>query len=359
MKRLTGSLLLLLFITSLCCPSPEVTVSFKKNYTSLDFTGIKVSEIVPYPDENKLVLKVASPLRSSHTVVDYRAVKTISFYQDRIEVLLTYSRNYSFSGSILIIVDSFPQTAFARSQVTQVRSRPQHDAPLESELIRGSLCRIVKNKKSWLYVEIPDQKGHAGWVREDELDLLIARGLSLDQVVSEKRIIMTTPDGSQQPLQGGTPYRILSRDDERLNIVLADGTKGTIPVPSPADPSSLRDRIIRTARDFIGVPYVWGGTSSRGLDCSGLTWLVYRMNNITIPRDGTPQYKYGKKISKSSLQPGDLVFFSTFKPGPSHVGIYMGDSRFIHAATEGVRISSLDEPYYAQRFYGGVTLLKP
>jgi cell wall-associated NlpC family hydrolase len=359
MKRLPASLLLLLFLAPLCLSRPEVTVSFKKNYTVLAFNGIRITGVEPCPGDNKLVLKVSSPLAQSHTVVDYRAVKTISFYKDRIEVLLSYGRNYALSGSTLMIIDSFPQTAFARSQVTPVRDAPREKAALETELLQGALCRIVKNKKSWLYVEIPDQKDHSGWIREEDLNLLVARDLLLDGVVSEKMIIMTCSDGTRRSLQGGTPYRILNREERRLVITLADGTTGTIPLSSSLSGSSLRDRIVETAQGFLGVPYVWGGTSSRGLDCSGLTWLVYRMNGMAIPRDGTPQYKYGQKIPKSSLQPGDLVFFSTFKPGPSHVGIYMGASRFIHAATEGVRVSSLEEPYYAKRFYGCVTLLQP
>ena len=232
MKRLAGSLFLLLITTFPCFSSPEVTVSFKKNYTSLDFTGIEISEIVPYPGEKKLVLKVASPLRRSHTVVDYRAVKTISFFRDRIEVLLAYSRNYALSGSTLIIVDSFPQTAFARAQVTPVWDNPNDKAVLETELLQGTLCRIIKNRKSWLYVEIPDQKGHAGWIREEDLNLLVARDLFLDGVVSEKSIVMTCSDGTLRTLQGGTPYQILTRGKTRLNIALTDGTRGTIPVPS-------------------------------------------------------------------------------------------------------------------------------
>ena len=359
MKRLAASLLLLFFFAPLSFSKPEVTVSFKKNYTSLAFSGITITSVDPRPEEKLLVLKVSSPLRPGHTVIDYRAVKTISFYPDRIEILLAYGRNYALSGSTLMIIDSFPQTAYARSQVTAVRSQPDEKASLESELLQGALCRIVKNKKSWLYVDIPDQKDHSGWIREEDLNLLVARDLLLDGVVSEKSVVMTCSDGTRRLLQGGTPYRLINRGEAGLEIALADGTRGTVPLPASSTGSSLRDRIVETARGFLGVPYVWGGTSSRGLDCSGLTWLVYRMNGITIPRDGTPQYNYGEKISAKRLQPGDLVFFSTFKPGPSHVGIYMGASRFIHAATEGVRVSSLDEPYYAKRFYGCVTILQP
>ena len=111
--------------------------------------------------------------------------------------------------------------------------------------------------------------------------------------------------------------------------------------------------IVNTAKDFLGVPYVWGGTSPSGFDCSGFVMRVFQMNGISITRLADDQYYNGSHISRDELVPGDLVFFTTYAPGVSHVGIYIGDDCFIHASSSGgVKISSLNEDYYCARYVG-------
>ena len=124
---------------------------------------------------------------------------------------------------------------------------------------------------------------------------------------------------------------------------------------------SLRRGITRTAERFLGVPYKWGGESSKeGFDCSGLTMTVYRLNGLKLPRNSRQQYKAGRSVSKKELKPGDLVFFAT-KGGRrvNHVGIYLGNNRFIHAPRTGknIRVASLGNPYFVERFRGGRTYL--
>lgn len=117
--------------------------------------------------------------------------------------------------------------------------------------------------------------------------------------------------------------------------------------------SSKASAVIATAKRYIGVPYVWGGESPSGFDCSGFTQYVLSKNGISIPRVTTDQYRTGTAVSRSNLKVGDLVFFTTYKPGPSHVGFYMGDGKFIHASSsKGVTISSLDSSYYSGRYIG-------
>ena len=94
----------------------------------------------------------------------------------------------------------------------------------------------------------------------------------------------------------------------------------------------LREEIVRTASQYVGVPYRWGGESPRtGFDCSGLTMVVYRLNGLDLPRSSTQQWKVGRRIDRSRLQKGDLVFFATSGGGSvSHVGIYTGRNKFLH-----------------------------
>jgi probable lipoprotein NlpC len=127
------------------------------------------------------------------------------------------------------------------------------------------------------------------------------------------------------------------------------------------NPKLLRNQIISKAKSFLGTPYRYAGTSYNGVDCSGLVFSVYKSAaKKTLPRTVNGLYSAGKKISKNSLQPGDLVFFNT-TGGISHVGISLGGKKFIHAASAGrktgVITSSLDEKYYKTRYRGSRTLV--
>ena len=138
-------------------------------------------------------------------------------------------------------------------------------------------------------------------------------------------------------------------------------TATATPKPSaqPAD-SSIASAIINTAKSYLNVPYVWGGTSVQGFDCSGFIQYVYGKHGVSLPRVTSDQYNAGTAISKSSLKPGDLVFFETYKPGASHVGIYLGNNQFIHASSGAgkVIISNLTSTYYTEHYIGSRRVLK-
>ncbi len=123
----------------------------------------------------------------------------------------------------------------------------------------------------------------------------------------------------------------------------------------------LRNEIVATAQRFVGLPYQWGGTSAKsGFDCSGLVMAVYHLNGITLPRTSKEQYRVGKSLPQNDLTEGDLVFFDIAgRNRVSHVGIYVGDGKFIHAPGRGktIRTDSLSNTYYAPRYKGGRSCL--
>ncbi|MHA6261041.1 C40 family peptidase [Sporosarcina sp. CAU 1771] len=129
-------------------------------------------------------------------------------------------------------------------------------------------------------------------------------------------------------------------------------------IPAMASASSFTS-LLNTAEKYIGVPYKYGGTTTSGIDCSAYTQRVFRENGITIPRDTVSQYAQGTPVSKSNLQPGDLVFFNTNGRRVSHVGVYIGSNNFIHASTSrGVMISSIYDKYYWGSRYIGARRVK-
>ena len=132
-----------------------------------------------------------------------------------------------------------------------------------------------------------------------------------------------------------------------------------IVAPRNYSTAHLRDKILRTADSFIGVPYRWGGESvEEGFDCSGFTMTVYRLNGLDLPRSSRSQWNAGMPVERAMLQKGNLVFFHTSGRGKiSHVGIYVGNGQFIHAPGKGkkVRRSSLNNRYYKTRYAGAKT----
>ena len=141
------------------------------------------------------------------------------------------------------------------------------------------------------------------------------------------------------------------------------GGKSTGVAPSAAalngtSANSTADQIIATAKKYIGVPYLWGGTTPSGFDCSGFLQYVFRQNGINLLRTSKQQYTMGIWVSKANLQKGDLVFFQTGSNGISHVGMYIGNGQFIHASSSnGVTISSLSNSYWVRTYYGARRVL--
>lgn len=116
--------------------------------------------------------------------------------------------------------------------------------------------------------------------------------------------------------------------------------------------------LISYAESFLGVPYVWGGTSPSGFDCSGFTQFVLAHYGVYINRTSEEQFAEGIPVSRNNLQPGDLVFFSTYAPGASHVGIYIGSGLMVDAEDLGVSIDSVFNSYWGPKYIGARQMMK-
>ncbi len=128
-------------------------------------------------------------------------------------------------------------------------------------------------------------------------------------------------------------------------------------VAAPA--AAIAERVINLARTMLNVPYRFGGSTLRGIDCSAYVQRVFGLMDVRIPRTAREQYSVGARIDRDDIQVGDLIFFRTYASFPSHVGIYLGENLFIHASSmvRKVAIDSLDLPYYRRRFIGARRLV--
>lgn len=219
-------------------------------------------------------------------------------------------------------------------------------SPTLSKNSRGNDVLILQKKLYLIGYEITELDGVFG----NETEKAVT-AFQKDQKISATGVVTNVT------------WRALKKAKEKKGRVLPEVK--IIPVvdnPSTSDSISLTKSqgaaIVATAKAFIGVPYVFGGITPAGFDCSGLLQYVFKLNGVTIPRLADEQYNIGRKAEIKKLSPGDLVFFSTYTDGVSHSGIYVGDGKFLHASSSrGVTISNLSDDYWKARFVGAKKLV--
>ena len=196
----------------------------------------------------------------------------------------------------------------------------------------------------------------------------VSSGKSRQVTVPASAPVEEPPPGAQLSLagpRGSTPFNHEWKPPTEAELAelarapkAADAAPPGAPEASKAE-ESIKDRLLRVAQRMLAVPYRFGGTTLWGIDCSGFVQKTFAFLNLDLPRTAREQYKEGVTVAKSDLSPGDLVFFRTYAKYASHVGIYLGDNRFVHASSRDrkVTIDSLDEPYYTKHYLGAKRLL--
>jgi cell wall-associated NlpC family hydrolase len=180
--------------------------------------------------------------------------------------------------------------------------------------------------------------------------LATANHLSLTTTI-HPGLQLVVPDAPVPAPAPDHPGRAIVRESEpvRERLAVPALSRGALP-PTRMGFSA---RVAALAMGFVGRPYAWSGLGPNGFDCSGLVARVYAAAGRLLPHSSFGQYALGAAVARDALASGDLVFFHTYSTGPSHVGIYVGNEQFVHASySRGVIVSSLNEPYYIDRYLG-------
>lgn len=220
---------------------------------------------------------------------------------------------------------------------------------------RGEKAYIIGIKDGWYKVIFENT---IGYIRSDYVDLTETPYENKSSAKSPKFFRGGNSTGvapSASALNGSSSSSgSVSSGSSSSGSVSSGGSTST-------GSNATGDRIVATAKQYLGVPYKWGGTDPSGFDCSGFVYYVLRSLGFNVSRTLTAMYTQGTPVAKSSLQPGDVVFFqNTYKAGLSHVGIYVGNGQFIHAPSSGkvVSYTNLYTNYYIEHYYGAVRFAK-
>jgi len=175
----------------------------------------------------------------------------------------------------------------------------------------------------------------------------------IEAQLAERRQLLSSIHSEIEQLkqqEAARQLQIAAEARQRISNPSPVGVGASAPEASTVAPPSIHGGVVGIAMRYLGVPYVWGGASPSGFDCSGLVMYVFAQIGVSLPHSSYVQFGMGAPVSMSQLQPGDLVFFA----GASHVGIYIGGGQFIHAPHTGdvVRVSSLSESWYAATYVG-------
>lgn len=245
--------------------------------------------------------------------------------------------------------------------VANLRREPRHGAELVDQAILGTSLRILKQRRGWYFVKT--SWDYLGWVTGSSIHFTAHPLTPTHRVSAQSVHVRESTDPSSLILMDAPFGAALTKtgDIGRFSsVILPDSTTGYVPtstlssLPRPA-PSSAPDapRLVATAKLFHGIPYLWGGNSTSGFDCSGFTSTVFREQGIILPRDANMQIKLGEDVPYtdgdfSQVREGDLLYFGPNPDRITHVALSMGGAKMIHAS-EFVMMNSLDEsdPDYA------------
>lgn len=246
--------------------------------------------------------------------------------------------------------------------VANIRSEAKHPAELATQALLGTCVNVLKENDGWYLIQTPDK--YIAWVDDD--GVLLVDENEVNNWKNSNKVIITKdysaiiegPNSESPKISDVVLGDILKKIEvvgDYTKVEFPDGRAGFINSSHTSSydgwfnsAEANESTVVNTAHGFMGLPYLWGGTSIKGVDCSGFTKTVYYMNGVLLPRDASQQVHIGELVDTKdnfdNLKPGDLLFFGrresdTEKEKVTHVAIYIGNKQYIHSAGR-VRINS-------------------
>jgi len=252
------------------------------------------------------------------------------------------------------------------NSVIHLRREPSSKTELVTQSLLGTPIRILKSEGSKSLVQVPD--GYIGWVNSEEVHALdrdeLAAYKAADKLIfnAQYGMAFSEPDKGSIPVSDLVIGNIVCKVSEVTGftqVKYPDGRLGwvnsneLVPAREIFFKTTLGENLVKTAKQYNGIPYLWGGASSKDIDCSGLISNVYYLNGMQLPRDADMQALIGRELTtefvSDGLEAGDLLFFGTKasegqEEDVTHVAMYIGDGEYIHSAgyRERVGINSMD-----------------
>lgn len=256
-----------------------------------------------------------------------------------------------------------PDNAVVVRPVANMYARPEADAPVVSQAIFSTNVAILDQNGAWLRVRTPDD--YSGWIdasaalrskpyaaggRVAHVESLFAN-IYRETDITRHAPLLTLPFEAKLEVisgpegEGARWVQVRLPDSSSAWVQSGDVELSLKPLPIP--------ELIAWSKRFIGLPYLWGGTSTFGYDCSGFTQMLCRRRGFSIPRDAAPQaeWKRMKPVDKADLQPGDLLYFGDSPDKITHTGMYIGDGQFINATAyqhPAVQICNLNDEHWTK-----------
>lgn len=327
------------FLKTVICVALAVIITisaFPVSASAADSRSIKQG--IGFIDASSLRLRSGPGTNTSTLGYGYRneAVVILGKTGQWYHVLYNLTEGYMHESYLNTASVENAELGYGRVNYTRVnmRSGPSTSYSRIGQSSQGDLAYIIGLNKGWYKV-----------IWNDTICYIRSDYLTLTEYPYENRASAKSPLFFRGGKSTGTPVSAAALRNSANYI--------------SGNTSNKASAIVATAKQYIGVPYVWGGESPSGFDCSGFVQYVFKKNGISLNRTVVTQYQHGYAVNKSNLQPGDLVFFqNTYTTGLSHIGIYIGNNQFIHASSsQGVTVSSLSNSYWASHYHSARRVL--
>lgn len=257
-----------------------------------------------------------------------------------------------------------------------VTAEPNPGSEQVTQAMLWEKVEVLETKNGWSRVLVSDQfrtkRGYPGWVRSETVELAPVAPSGPWMTVAKPWVALRQEPNTEAALVGQAYFATRIPLDETqlpdtgaswLPTRLPGGKKAWVRADqvefTPTPRVERMQQLVDQAQLFLQTPYLWGGMTRTGIDCSGFVYVLYQANAVTLPRDADQQFLVGDPVTPEELRPGDLVFFGESDDDITHVGMYVGEGEMIHASSgSGVVVSPLFQGWYKQMYRGARRILK-